>query len=105
MISLDKNYRTKDGKEVRLYAIDGRGSNPVHGAILGGNGWLSSVWSESGKFAYANQDLIEVVMIPEYWVVFESDGIVSHVTHSDPFNRMDCLQFAIHHPAQEKPHV
>lgn len=100
MISLDKNYRTKDGKEVRLYAVDGAGNRPVHGAVLyvyNNKGWEAATW------ASYDADLIEVVIIPEYWVVFEYDGVCSHVTHSDPSSYFLDFQFAIHHPAQEKP--
>jgi hypothetical protein len=32
MISMDKQYRTRDGREVRIYAVDGGGKYPIHGA-------------------------------------------------------------------------
>lgn len=34
MIDKNKKYRTRDGKEVRIYCTDGRGLYPIHGAIL-----------------------------------------------------------------------
>ena len=105
MISMDKNYRTKDGKKVRFYAIDGYGHWPVHGAVLHPDGWYSFTWSEDGDGRFGSATLIEVVMIPEYWVVFESDGMCSHVTSKDPNGYLSDGQFSIHHPAQEKPHV
>ncbi len=103
MISLDKSYRTKNGKEVRLYAIDGHGYWPVHGAISYPDGWYAFQWSVDGQGAYANHDLIEVVMIPEYWVVFEENGTCSYVTDVDPSSHLSDVEFAIHHPEQEKP--
>ena len=33
MIDMKKKYRTKDGREVRIYATDGVGHYPVHGAV------------------------------------------------------------------------
>jgi predicted DNA-binding protein with PD1-like motif len=32
-IDINKKYRTRDGHEVRIYATDGMGLYPVHGAI------------------------------------------------------------------------
>jgi hypothetical protein len=65
MISKDKTYRTRDGREVRIYATDGGGPYPVHGAILLSNLWVPANWSESGKYGsqFGRQhdcDLIEV---------------------------------------------
>ena len=31
-MSMDKKYRTRDGKEVRIYAVDGCGDYPIHGS-------------------------------------------------------------------------
>jgi len=98
MISMDKQYRTKDGKEVRLYAIDGKGQWPIHGAFLLDNGWKMATWGLS------DDDLIEVVMIPEYWVVFNGNGKIAFVVNQEP-NQLTGDCFSIHHPAQEKPNV
>ena len=103
MISMDKNYRTKDGKEVRLYAIDGIGLKPVHGAMLYPDGWEPSSWSKDGDEGYKNDNLIEVMVVPEYWVVFSERGKPHYVTKVAPTYDLPEGQFAIHHPAQEKP--
>jgi hypothetical protein len=65
MISKDKTYRTRDGREVRIYATDGGGDYPVHGAALGSDGWRQLMWLPSGKSYFENfdekpTDLIEV---------------------------------------------
>lgn len=39
MISMDKKYKTRCGREVRIYALDGCGHFPVQGAILTESGW------------------------------------------------------------------
>jgi hypothetical protein len=63
MIDINKKYRTRDGREVRIYAIDGLDTHSVHGAIYTIDGWLSYTWRKDGSFFsdmdYAD-DLIEV---------------------------------------------
>jgi hypothetical protein len=50
MISKDKQYRTRDGREVRIYATDGDGSgSAIHGAIKNFYGWVATVWNPDGK--------------------------------------------------------
>ena len=71
MISKDKTYRTRDGREVRIYATDGVGSCAIHGAVLSeevkgvrsnqpGKEWCVTVWSPEGKHIAVHFDLIEV---------------------------------------------
>ena len=62
-ISLDKKYRTRDGREVRIYAVDGHVEEPIHGAIKDYYGlWNHSSWFNDGQNIYKkhNADLIEV---------------------------------------------
>ena len=61
MIELTKKYKTRDGQDVRLYAIDGRGDCPVHGAIEGDHGWIVHTWCNDGLWAEGVHalDLIE----------------------------------------------
>jgi hypothetical protein len=66
MIDINKQYRTRDGREVRIYATDGSGRKPVHGAYFDTfvKGWIFLVWTEHGKVdGYQDLqplDLIEV---------------------------------------------
>ena len=63
MIDKDRTYRTRDGREVRIYATDGRGEFQIHGAIKTDIGWSCSEWKLNGQ-SYVNRsgpnDLIEV---------------------------------------------
>ena len=62
MISKDKQYRTRDGREVRIYATDGGSGSLVHGAIYT-DGWQSRCWTKDGKYFSQDAtgcDLIEV---------------------------------------------
>lgn len=74
-ISKDKQYRTRDGLEVRLYAVDGAIGEPIHGAIKKPDeGWVSYSWNETGIFwggsDESDYDLIEVKprFLIERWV-------------------------------------
>lgn len=63
MIDPKKQYRTRDGEEVRIYAVDGDGANPIHGAILTKHGWKVNSWGRDGKWCPNSTygvDLIEV---------------------------------------------
>jgi len=105
MISMDKNYRTEGGLEVRIYAVDGGGKSLVHGAFLDDDVWYAFQWSVDGQGPYADHDLIEVMVVPEYWVVFSERGKPHYVTNVPPTYGLPEGQFAIHHLAQEKPNV
>ena len=59
MISKDKKYRTRDGREVRIYATDGHETYPIHGAIMD-QGWCPHHWMPDGRGAFERFDLIEV---------------------------------------------
>ena len=63
MIDPKKQYRTRDGREVRIYAVDGKGpSSVIHGAVNAGDGWVPFSWFEDGRYRYGQDgtDLIEV---------------------------------------------
>lgn len=63
MIDKSKNYRTRDGREVRIYATDGVGDHAVHGAVKHSEGWDFYTWRSNGKFfsdVKSEDDLIEV---------------------------------------------
>ena len=67
MISMDKKYRTRDGRKVRIYALDGGEDDTIHGAIFvrgrESERWISWTWNEDGRrvdFCDNNSDLFEV---------------------------------------------
>ena len=62
MISKDKQYRTRNGREVRIYATDGA-KGKIHGAMLTDEGWEHRTWDASGRIMLCephDYDLIEV---------------------------------------------
>ena len=63
MIDINKKYRTRDGREVRIYATDGQEDWPIHGATLQSFGWSSDCWTKDGSTLTNmphSHDLIEV---------------------------------------------
>lgn len=64
MISMDKKYRTRDGRQVRIYAVGCGGEYCVHGAIKLQAYWTVAAWHEDGTVmgkAFENiDDLIEI---------------------------------------------
>jgi hypothetical protein len=64
MIDASKKYKTRDGRDVRIYAVDGSGGFPVHGAYVDDSGeWWLATWKDSGSFRHGDEhryDLVEV---------------------------------------------
>jgi hypothetical protein len=81
-ISKDKQYTTRDGREVRIYATDGSGLRPVQGAIMEDDGWCLAQWMPDGKrfdSFDSSSDLIEVkprIKI-ERWMFVYRDGSIA----------------------------
>jgi hypothetical protein len=78
----DKQYKTRDGREVRIYATDGAGPYPVQGAIKRSDGWNCATWLSDGHVISSKQDpedLIEVKprMKFERWVAIGHCGSIS----------------------------
>jgi hypothetical protein len=89
MIDINKKYRTRDGREVRIYATDGRAMYPIHGAILQQHGWQQSCWAVDGLHSISSSgnhsgDIIEVR--PRHkrtvWMNVYGSGIVPEVWSS-----------------------
>lgn len=65
-IQMGKQYRTRDGREVRIYCTDAGGSWPVHGSyyVESESRWAHVTWDINGFFDTPdeenNRDLIEV---------------------------------------------
>lgn len=69
MIEMGKKYQTRDRREVRIYAVDGEGQLPVHGAIRQrdsgtGHDWTLRKWTAEGRVCVGDSkyehDLVEV---------------------------------------------
>ena len=64
MIDKSKQYRTRDGREARIYATDHSGTFPIVGAIFTDAQWLATSWTSEGTWSSAHSegkaDLIEI---------------------------------------------
>ena len=96
MIDPKKLYRTRDGREVRIYAVDGENHYPVHGAIKWEGAWVPKCWTANGGYLSANCetdpfDLIEVRprIHREVWVNVYPDmrGVDGYVTSREYADR------------------
>jgi hypothetical protein len=103
MISKDKQYRTRDGREVRIYATDGEHNQAVHGAVKTKGEWMVYAWYSDGVYARSDRngrhDLIEVK--PRHkrtvWLnVYQSDGAVAfsskQAADTCSSNRIACIK-------------
>ena len=64
MIDTSKQYRTVSNRPVRIYATDGEGAFPVHGAVLTDDGWESMTWAADGVYGprHSSLNLVEVAI-------------------------------------------
>lgn len=74
MIEMGKQYRTRVGYDVRIYAIDAGGALSVHGAIKGSTKWFTAEWTAEGHAPNREDekhDLIEQKpkITRTYWLV------------------------------------
>lgn len=79
MISKDKRYCTREGRPVRIYAVDGCGKDAVHGAVFTTTGWEICSWYPAGNNMQdmkSKYDLLEIVprIKREYWVNVYADS-------------------------------
>ena len=68
-------YSTKDGRLARVYAKDGYGDFPLHGAILNDYGWEPYTWTINGSLklsAQSDADLLRSLSKDEVAKAVES---------------------------------
>ena len=104
MIDINKKYRTRGGREVRIYAVDGDEPRPVHGAVKSQTGWIVSHWPKDGiQSSYeGSNDLIEVKprIQRTLWVNVYSNGFAGWVDRktadaNSSFTRLACVKVEI----------
>lgn len=80
-IDINKQYRTKDGREVRIYATDGVGAFKIHGAICCDGNWHIDSWQSNGccnAIGESDRDLVEVKprIKRTYWASLYEHGFI-----------------------------
>lgn len=103
-IDINKKYCTAWGQEVRIYAVDGGGNWPVHGAMKNGrdNIWVVTSWDVNGKYHYPECDLVEVKprIKRTVWMNVYEDGAFSFLQKENAdlctkLNRLACVPVEI----------
>ena len=105
MIDPKKLYRTRDGREVRIYAVDGAEDMCIHGAMLTSDGWEAEVWNKRGVWLPCNEsphDLIEVrpriqreVWVNVYRDIVEVFNTKHYADIHSTNNRIACVKLVI----------
>jgi hypothetical protein len=104
MIDINKKYRTRDGREVRIYAVDGNMPLCVHGAFKDHGEWRSCSWQQDGVqfFVKGPFDLIEVKprIQRTVWVNVYSNGFAGWgdrktADANSSFTRLACVTVEI----------
>ena len=105
MIDINKQYRTRDGREVRIYATDGGDlfeDRTIHGAVKSRNRWVFAVWNATTGRCFASlkgeteMDLIEVR--PRHkrtvWLhVFKNGSVcATEESYYVPVGRIACIK-------------
>jgi len=64
MIDINKKYRTRDGREVRIYATDGAQCGTcVHGAVFNNEWWGSVTWNSNGSAHSWREDDLDLIEV------------------------------------------
>lgn len=68
----EKGLQTRDGREVRIYATNGGGPSPIHGAVAAGSGrWTIYCWYTNGNFYPHKEDDLDIVREPTFYRLVE----------------------------------
>jgi len=93
-ITKDKEYTTKDGREVRIYATDGKGEHPIHGAYKKNGEWIQDDWTKKGQYLLSEKsalDLIEKPKTKKVWIDVYIEPMSEKLV-ADVFDSLDKLK-------------
>lgn len=83
MIDIKKQYKTKNGHKVRIYATDSNDTYPIHGAVFIDGVWKVTTWTVKGCYdvngTTDNLDLIEIKPIQDKDPVYAWDDDWTHI--------------------------
>jgi len=81
-ISMDKKYKTRDGREVKIYSVEGNVYDCIHGAIKQRNGnWELRSWHKDGTTWSDGEDPLDLIEVKERkkferWINVFGDNIL-----------------------------
>ncbi|MFA6134687.1 MAG: hypothetical protein WC869_11795 [Phycisphaerae bacterium] len=59
-----ETYRTRDGREARVYATDGADNYSIHGAMRLEQGWASMTWTAAGVHCISDHNPSNADLMP-----------------------------------------
>jgi len=80
-IEMGKTYRTRDGREVRIYAVDVGPSRSVHGTVkMANEEWEAYSWKSDGTYFMCPGAIVDLIEVRQkitrtYWLAHYPDGI------------------------------
>lgn len=81
MFKAGKEYSTRGGRPVRVYAVDGDPEHPIHGAIHFNNcGWIAHQWTKRGRLSEGSDcglSLMPRVERRKVWAILWKNGQVT----------------------------
>lgn len=92
-IEVGKFYRTRDGKKVRIYDINGGGEYPIHGAYEL-EFWHSTTWNSEGFYNSGNPQS-GINDIASEWEAMELQSIGSDAFEKARDHMMDAMIYGI----------
>jgi len=63
--SKPEELQTRNGRPVRIYATDGGGGYPVHGATLNDGVWLVKAWKSNGLSSTVAEHQLDIISKPK----------------------------------------
>ena len=85
MLDLTKPVQIRDGMPVRIYATDGAGDFPIHGAFQENGHWFPEKWTVDGYCRITNggvtesgNDLVNVPVKHTVWLNIYDEVAVPH---------------------------
>jgi hypothetical protein len=101
MIDINKKYRTRDGREVRIYATDGAQCGTcVHGAVFNNEWWGSVTWNSNGSARSWREDDLDLIEVrPRHkWTVWMNiygrTSFTSHISREQAEDEQDVNRIA-----------
>ena len=94
MIDINKKYRTRDGREVRIYATDCGAAEPVHGAIKSGDWWELSVWNANGKYILNKDNIVKIKWEMNDMLIFNNRKLIHSSSPSIEYENYERLYYS-----------
>ncbi len=97
---MDKKYKTRDGREVKIYSVEGNCYDYIHGAVMQFNGnWELRSWYKNGKEWSSEEGSLDLIEVKERkkiesWANIYPDGAIApHPTKekADNGRASDCF--------------